>query len=178
MIQGSTSHRVFWIGELARLIVSQLVLTSPKSAANLARACRHLEEPALSTLWVTQSSLRTLLEVLPEENWDYDYPETTWGVVRDLDLAFGTPSDADISGYHLQFVILGDPSPEAWNKVHRYASWMREVRLNWLSPIGDDTVLKFRLNSPPGGWFPALQELHWFITRSNIHYADLCSSPD
>jgi len=54
---------------------------------------------------------------------------------------------------------------------------MREVRLNWLSPIGDDTILKFRLSSPAGGWFPVLQELHWFITNSNVHYAHLCLSP-
>ena len=54
---------------------------------------------------------------------------------------------------------------------------MREVRLNWLSPIGDDTILKFRLSSPAGGWFPVLQELHLFITNSNVHYAHLCLSP-
>ena len=178
MIQDSTAHRVFKIDELARLIASYLVLTSPKSTANLARTCRHLEIPVLSTLWTTQSSLRTLLEVLPEENWDYDYPaETSWGVVRGVDLAFGR-SDADVSGYHFQLVISGDPSPEAWNKVHRYASWMRKLHLNWFSPIEDDAILKFRLNSPASGWFPALQELRWFITRSNILYADLCSSPD
>ena len=178
MIQDSTPHRVFKIDELARLIASHLVLTSPKSTANLARTCRHLEVPVLSTLWTTQSSLRTLLEVLPEENWDYYYPaETSWGVVRGLDLAFGR-SDADVCDYHFQLVISGDPSPEAWNKVHRYASWMRKLHLNWFSPIEDDAILKFRLNSPASGWFPALQELRWFITRSNILYADLCSSPD
>jgi len=119
-------------------------------------------EPVLSTLWATQSSLPTLLELLPEENWDYHYPETNWGVVRGLDHPCGeSDADHEVPGYNLQFVILGDPSPEAWNKVHRYAPWMRQVRLSWLSPVGDTTILKFRLNSPAGGWFPALQELHW-----------------
>lgn len=69
MIHDSAPHRVFNIAELTMLIVNQVVLTSQKSAVNLACACRHLEEPVLSALWETQHSFRTLLEVLPEEAW-------------------------------------------------------------------------------------------------------------
>ena len=87
MIHDNTSHRIFRISELTRLIASQLVPTSLKSTANLARACRCLEEPVLSTLWETQWSLCTLLSVLPEEIWDYEYqPELHADVVRRLDL--------------------------------------------------------------------------------------------
>ena len=75
-------------------------------------------------------------------------------------------------------MILGDPSPEAWDKLHRYASWMRKLHLGWFWALRDDTLLKFRLNLPAGGWFPALQELHWCIAESNIPSADLCFSPD
>ena len=90
MIHDSTPGRVFWISELSRLVANHLVLTSRKSAANLARACQHLEEPVLSTLWSTQSSLRTLLEVLPGETWDYGYPDPGSGYsVRGLDLLLG-----------------------------------------------------------------------------------------
>ena len=60
-------HRVFKISELTRPIASQLVLISRQSAVNLACTCRSLEEPMLSTLWETQWSLYTLLEVFPEE---------------------------------------------------------------------------------------------------------------
>jgi len=74
-------------------------------------------------------------------------------------------------------MILGDPSPGAWNKVQQYASWMRELHLDLLSALADDTILKLRLNSPAGGWFPALQELDWWITESNVRCADLCFSP-
>ena len=71
MIYDSTSHRVLKISELARHIASQLALTHAEgSAVNLACVCRFLEEPILSTLWETQSSLYTLLRVLPEKNWD------------------------------------------------------------------------------------------------------------
>ena len=79
MIHESAPHRVFKIAELARPIADQLVLTSPKSAANLALVSRCLEEPALSVLWGTQRSLYTLLMVLPRENrgrgWDNEVCE-------------------------------------------------------------------------------------------------------
>jgi len=69
MIQDSARYRVLNISELARHIASHLVLINAEgSAVNLACACRSLEEPILSTLWDKQSSLCTLLEVLPEEN--------------------------------------------------------------------------------------------------------------
>lgn len=71
MIHDSAPHRVFKISELTRLIASQLILISRKSAVSLACASRHLEEPVLSTLWESQRSLHTLLEVLPVESWGY-----------------------------------------------------------------------------------------------------------
>jgi len=66
-------NRVFKISELTRLIAVQLVLAGEKSAVNFACTCRYLEEPVLSMLWETQSSLCYLLEVLPEENLGCQY---------------------------------------------------------------------------------------------------------
>ena len=40
--------------------------------------------------------------------------------------------------------------------------------------LEEETLNKLRLNSPPGGWFPALQGLSWCITEFNLPYADLC----
>jgi len=85
MIRDSTPHRVLKISELTRLIASQLVLVSRKSAVNLACACRSLEEPVLSTLWETQSSLITLLRVLPKETWEVWYPRFGQSMVCGLD---------------------------------------------------------------------------------------------
>ena len=45
------------------------------------------------------------------------------------------------------------------------------------SDLGEDTSNKLRLNSPPSGWFPALEHLTWCITKSNLLYADLFFSP-
>jgi len=42
---------------------------------------------------------------------------------------------------------------------------------------GEETFNKLRLNSPPGGWFPALQDLSWCITEFNLPYVDLFFSP-
>lgn len=67
--------------------------------------------------------------------------------------------------------------PEAWNRVQRYASWMFQVHIDWRSALGEDTIPKLRFNSPAGGWFLALKNLYWCITKSNLPYADLCFSP-
>ena len=74
---------------------------------------------------------------------------------------------------------MGNPSPEAWSRVRRYASWMRRVRVDeWLSPLEEDTLRHLRLNSPTTGrWFPALRDLSWCITKYNPPYADLFLSP-
>ena len=72
---------------------------------------------------------------------------------------------------------MGDPSPEAWSRVHRYASWMHHVHVDEKSVLGEETFRKLRLNSPAGEWFPALQGLTWCITRSNHPYVDLFFSP-
>ena len=88
MIGDSTAHRVFKIGELTRAVASQLVLTGKKNAVNLACASRYLEEPVLSTLWGVQSSLCTLLKVLPGEYWNVDKTKWNCDVVCGLDLPF------------------------------------------------------------------------------------------
>jgi len=76
-----------------------------------------------------------------------------------------------------QFRIVGDPSPEAWNRVHRYASWMHQTYLDQRWTFGEDTLTKLRTNSPTSGWFPALQDLFWRIAQSNLSYVDLFFSP-
>ena len=46
----------------------------------------------------------------------------------------------------------------------------------WLI-LEEATLSKLRLNSPPGGWFPALQDLYLYIAEFNLPYADLFFSP-
>ena len=86
MTHDNISHRIFKITELTRFIANQLVPISRKSAANLACACRYLEEPVLSTLWETQQSLNILLEVLPREAWHHTPRRHGRRAVCDLDL--------------------------------------------------------------------------------------------
>ena len=74
-------------------------------------------------------------------------------------------------------MVVGDPSREDWNRVQRYASWMRQVQIDVWRSLGEETFNKLRVNSPPGGWFPALQRLSWTITEVNLPYADLFFSP-
>ena len=47
---------------------------------------------------------------------------------------------------------------------------------DWLG-IGEDTSRILRLNSPAGGWFPALRDLSWCIASHNLPYVDLSFSP-
>ena len=66
------ASRVFSVDELATLIATRLVETSPRSAGSLARTCRALEVPALSALWGTQHSVISFItHVLPEDAWRY-----------------------------------------------------------------------------------------------------------
>ena len=93
MTHDSPPHRIFKISELARLITSQLILISRRSAVNLACACRYLEEPVLSTLWETQSSLCNLLRVLPKETWSHRYMGPCKCLVRSPDLPLEKSND-------------------------------------------------------------------------------------
>lgn len=81
------------------------------------------------------------------------------------------------SSFDFKFTIVGDPSSEAWSRAHRYASWMRRVEVYDWPVRAEDTYRKLRLNSPAGGWFPALQSLSWTMTKTNLPYADLFFSP-
>ena len=54
---------------------------------------------------------------------------------------------------------------------------MHEIYVeDWLL-LEKETLNKLHLNSPPGGWFPALQLLSWCITESNLPWANLFFSP-
>ena len=48
---------------------------------------------------------------------------------------------------------------------------MFEIRLKQMDSLAEETFEQFRLNSPPDGWFPAVQKLTWYITKSNLPYA-------
>ena len=174
MIHDNAPLRVFKISELTRAIASQLVPISRKSVANLACACRCLEEPVLSTLWETQESLSILLEVLPEANLQVDGTVGSY-TVRGLDLPVGGIKCSSLGSS--QFEVVGDPSPEVWNRVQRYASWMYRVCLDESWALEEDAFSKFRHNSPAGGWFPALRELDWCATRSNLPCVNVFLSP-
>ena len=72
---------------------------------------------------------------------------------------------------------MGDPPQEVWARLGRYASWMQAVEATQGLTLNGDTIEKLRLNSPAGGWFPALQVFIWHITRRNAPYGDLFFSP-
>ena len=38
-----------------------------------------------------------------------------------------------------QFMIVGDPSPDAWSRVHRYASWMHQASVDTWTFLGEET---------------------------------------
>ena len=65
-------HPIVEIDELVRLVIDELVETSPQAAVSFALTCRSLEEPTLSSLWKRQDSLDLLLMVLPSCTWAMD----------------------------------------------------------------------------------------------------------
>ena len=72
---------------------------------------------------------------------------------------------------------MGDPSPKDWNRFKHYASWMRQVSLDERTSLGEETSKELHSNIPPGGWFPALQDLSWCMTELSVLYIDLFLSP-
>ena len=73
-------HPIVEIDELVRLVIDELVESSPQTVVSLALTCRSLEEPALSSLWREQHSLTNLIKVLPSVKV---LPNHTW--VQDED---------------------------------------------------------------------------------------------
>ena len=53
-------HQIFKIDELVRLVIHELVETSPRTAVSFALTCRSLDEPTLSSLWGKQELLTLL----------------------------------------------------------------------------------------------------------------------
>ena len=54
---------------------------------------------------------------------------------------------------------------------------MHQVRMEEWTSLERETFNKFRINSPSGGWFPALRDLSWCLTETNLPYIDLFFSP-
>ena len=54
---------------------------------------------------------------------------------------------------------------------------MHQVRMEEWTSLERETFNKFRINLPSGGWFPALRDLSWCLTETNLPYIDLFLSP-
>jgi len=54
---------------------------------------------------------------------------------------------------------------------------MCQVSLDYWTSLGEEASNKLHSNLPPGGWFPALQDLSWCMTELNVLYIDLFLSP-
>jgi len=65
-------HPIVEIDELMRLVIDELVETSPQTVVSFALTCRSLEEPTLSSLWREKRSLYDLVKVLPNYIWVQD----------------------------------------------------------------------------------------------------------
>ena len=126
-VDTTATHRVLKIGELTRLIASQLVLISQKSAVDLACSSQYLEEPVLSTLWETQSSFCTLLEVLPRQTWHIQGGGAGWdSTVRGLNLLL-EKSNAGAQGCF---------SSQSWGiRRHRTGTEYSATQLGCVRPV-------------------------------------------
>jgi len=151
-------HQIVEIDELVRLIIDKLVETSPRTAASFALTCRSLEEPTLSSLWKRQSSLVVLVKVLPQHTW---IEETNY--VRSL--VSGRSFRLDHILYRFPQAIEDDPQPEDWDRLQRYASWMRELTIGW-EGVTDEALARLSSNSPDGVLCPNLERLDWEVDAS------------
>ena len=155
-------HPIVEIDELLRLVIEELVQISPPTAVSFAVSCRFLEEPTLSSLWKHQSSLRTLVKVLPQHRVWIEFGKNTASLVSWCDFPSGHFT------YQFPQAIKGDPSPMDRGRLRRYASWMRGLRLEMSDDVTDDALSHLSHNSPDGVLFPKLEWLDLSITLSSV----------
>jgi len=152
-------HRIVEIDELVRLVVGELVETSPRTVVSFALTCRSLEEPTLSSLWREKRSLTDLVMVLPNRAW-----------VQDDDGVESIVSVCNFPGdrvrYKFSQAIERDPSAEDWTRLRRYASWMRELFIESNGNITDDILSRLLPNLPDGVLCPKLERLDWVVDIS------------
>ena len=165
-------HPIVEIDELARLLIDELVETSPPAAVSFALTCRSLEEPTLKSLWKQQRSLTNLVRVLPGHACQ---------VTDDDDEIIvscrGFP--VDLFRHRFPQVIEHDPSAEDWARLRRYASWVRGLRLSYDRDITSDILSRISSNAPGGILFPKLERL-FFVThtaRTALPFFPLFLSP-
>jgi len=153
-------HAIVEIDELLRLVIDELVATSPPTAVSLAITCRSLEEPTLSSLWRQQTSLDHLLKVLPGSTWaKKEYGLSVIVSVRSL--------SACRTRYQFPQAIEHDPSAKDWARLQRYASWMRKLSLGRNDRHIGNTLSRLHSNSPGGLLFPKLEYLDWNVQRTD-----------
>lgn len=65
------SHRCWGLDEIVRVIAANLVSNGAKaSAVSLASCSKSLEEPALSEVWRSLSSIAPLVKCFPPDVWE------------------------------------------------------------------------------------------------------------
>jgi len=148
-------HRIVEIDELVRLVIDELVEISPRTAVSFALTCRSLEEPTLSSLWKRQSSLIVLVKVLPQHTCIEEM-----GYLRSL--VNGCNFRLGHVLYRFSQAVEHDPLPEHWERLQRYASWMRELFIGW-GCLTDGTLARLSSNSPDGVLCPNLERLDWEV---------------
>ena len=154
-------HQIIQIDELLRLVIDELIGTSPRAAVSFALTCRSLEGPTLSSLWKQQYSLPDLVKVLPSHTCSKDEHGVDSVVVS------GHNFRTDRIKYQLTQAIEHDPSAEDWTRLRRYASWMRGLHLGSSGDITSDTLFRLSSNSPGGILFPKLETLIWDIHKAS-----------
>jgi len=148
-------HQIVEIDELVRLVIDELVEISPRAAVSFALTCRSLEEPTLSSLWKRQSSPIALVKVLPQHTW-----------INEVGCLISLVSGCSFRLGHILYrfpqAIEHDPLPEHWERLQRYASWMRELSIGW-GCLTDETLARLSSNSPDGVLCPNLERLDWEV---------------
>ena len=145
-------HPIVEIDELARLVIDELVKTSPPAAVSFALTCRALEEPTLKSLWKQQRSLTNLVRVLPGHTRVADEDD------HEI-IVSGRGFPVDWFRYQFLQVIEHDPSARDWARLRRYASWVHGLRLDYDRNITSDTLSRISSNTPGGILFPKLKQL-------------------
>lgn len=167
--------------DIVPLVATETVNLEYSSAISLACTCRAFEAAVMEVLWGShQTNLTELLRCFPEEVWDVQ--ESNGGrlcFVWTRLSRWCCPMRADSWPFVASQNFRRHPLPSEWERVDRYAEWMRNLNIYEdstgpnLSPQAWRELRTIR----PAHLLPNLQSLEWYSDTDAFEYIDLFWSP-
>ncbi|KAF9792958.1 hypothetical protein BJ322DRAFT_90657 [Thelephora terrestris] len=151
-------HPCLLLDDILRLVAVEIINLERPSAVSFACTCRAIEASVMGVLWGSyQNDLINLFRCFPSEVWE----------IRESDSS------------KLYFDFKRHPSPPEWERVNRYASWMRTLIIyeDSTCPSPSSRAWRELRALRPADLLPNLRSLEWYSAADTFVYINLFLSP-